>query len=165
MKPERRHANVANQDEVDPFEVKKGKHHCAGRRLGAAAGSQQLGATVMTLPPGAISYPFHFHCGNEEAIYVISGTGTTRLGDARVAVRAGDWIAYPIGPAHAHQMINDGSEPLVYLTVSTQHKCEVVGYPDSNKMAARAGESRDQPWVAMIARGAPLDYWDGEPDA
>ena len=27
------------------------------------------------------------------------------------------------------QMINDSTGPLVYLCISTQHKCEVVGYP------------------------------------
>jgi uncharacterized cupin superfamily protein len=30
---------------------------------------------------------------NEEALFVISGSGTARIGDQRVAVRAGDWIA------------------------------------------------------------------------
>jgi uncharacterized cupin superfamily protein len=166
MTSQRRHPNVVNAEEVDKKELfHKGKHHVFARRLGAATGSQQLGAMLTELPPGAISFPLHYHCGNEEAIYVISGTGTARIGDARVPVRAGDWIAHPVGPAHAHQMINDGAAPLVYLTISTQHKWEVVGYPDSNKLAARAGESFEKPWVQMIARGTPLDYWDGEPEA
>ena len=166
MTKDRRHPNVVNLQEVEPNAMKKGKHHGIGRRLGSAAGSQQLGGTVMELPPGAISYPFHYHCMNEEAIYVISGTGTTRIGDARVAVRAGDWIAYPVGPEHAHQMINDGNEPLVYLTLSTGHKCEVVGYPDSKKIGAMAGPAFDKPWIRQIVRqGESLDYWDGEPQA
>jgi len=164
--PERRHPNVVNVDEVEVNEVKKGTHQVRNRTLGALAGSAQLGATLTELPPGAISYPYHYHCANEEAIYVLAGTGTSRIGDARVAVRPGDWIAMPVGPDHAHQMINDGSEPLIYLCVSTKHKCEVVGYPDSKKVAMWAGQSPTSAWVRQIVRqGETLDYWDGEPSA
>jgi uncharacterized cupin superfamily protein len=97
---------------------------------------------------------------------VISGKGTVRLGTERVAIRAGDWIAHPVGPDHAHQMLNDGEEPLVYLCISTQHKCEVVGYPDSKKVAMAAGPSFQAPWVRQIHRqGESLGYYDDEPDA
>jgi uncharacterized cupin superfamily protein len=165
MSTERRHPNVVNQDELEPNELKKGKHQGKMRRFGPAAGSQQIGCSVMEVPPGSVSFPHHYHCMNEEAIYILSGTGTARIGDKRVPVRAGDWIAYPIGPDHAHQMINDGKEPLVYLMLSTMHKCEVVGYPDSKKVAASAGE-REKPWIRQIVRaGESLDYWDGEPNA
>jgi uncharacterized cupin superfamily protein len=33
----------------------------------------------------------------EEAIYVISGRGVARIGESRLPVRAGDWLAFPIG--------------------------------------------------------------------
>lgn len=166
MPTERRHPQVVNKDEVDPNEMKKGKHHAITRRFGPAAGNQQLGATLTELPPGAISYPFHYHSANEEALYVLSGTGTARIGDARVPVRAGDWIAHPVGPTHAHQMINDGAEPLVYLAISTVRKAEVVGYPDSKKVGFVAGESFQKPWMRQLVKaGETLDYWDGEPDA
>ncbi len=164
--PERRHPHVVNIDEVEAVEMQKGKHHARNRRLGPHAGNAQIGATLTELPPGALSFPFHYHCANEEAIFVVSGTGTVRIGDKRVAVRAGDWIALPIGPEHAHQVINDGTEPLRYLCMSTMHKCEVVGYPDSKKVAAWAGPAPQNTWQRWISRqGESLDYWDGEPDA
>jgi uncharacterized cupin superfamily protein len=166
MSKERRHPNVVNADELEPNTIQKGKHHGIGRRFGPACGNQQLGGQLMELPPGAISFPFHYHCMNEEAIYVVSGRGTARIGDNSVAVRAGDWIAFPVGPQNAHQMINDSSEPLIYLTIATAHKCEVVGYPDSKKVAAMAGVAWDKPWIRQIWReGETLDYWDGEPNA
>jgi uncharacterized cupin superfamily protein len=37
-------------------------------------------------------------------------------------VRAGDWLALPVGPDHAHQMINDGEAPLIYPCVATTAK-------------------------------------------
>src|SRR5512143_3925892 len=113
MTTARRHPNVIHKDELQPMEVHKGKFQRRAWRFGPHAGNQQLGATLTERPPGAKSYPFHYHCANEEAIYVLSGTGTARIGDAQVAVRAGDWIAHPAGPAGAHQMINDGDVPLV----------------------------------------------------
>ena len=164
--PERRHPNVVNIDEVEANELKKGQHHAKTRRLGPHAGNAQIGATLTELPLGAMSYPFHYHCANEEAIYILSGTGTARIADTRIAVRAGDWIAMPVGPEHAHQMINDGKEPLIYLCVSTAHKCEVVGYPDSKKTGLWAGPSREKPWIRQIVRDTEmLDYWDSEPGA
>jgi len=164
--PERRHPNVVNIDELEVNEVQKGKHHVRNRRLGTPAGNAQIGATLTELPPGAISYPYHYHCANEESIYVLGGTGTVRLGDVRVPVRAGDWIAMPVGPDHAHQMINDGTVPLIYLCVSTAHKCEVVGYPDSKKVGMWGGPSPMKPWLRQLVReGESLDYWDSEPGA
>lgn len=166
MTKERRHPNVVNQDELDTTTVQKGKHHAVGRRFGPAAGNKQLGAMLMELQPGALSFPFHFHCNNEESIYVVSGKGTARIGDSRVPIRAGDWIAFPAGPEHPHQMINDSTEPLVYLTIATALKCEVVGYPDSKKVGLLAGESFEKPWIRQVVRaGESLDYWEGEPNA
>src|SRR5260221_595523 len=90
MPSERRHPNIVNKDELEANGLDKGKHKGAMRRFGPAAGNQQLGATLMELPVGAISFPFHYHCMNEESIYVISGTGTARIGDKRVAIRGAD---------------------------------------------------------------------------
>lgn len=163
---QRRHPNVVNRDELEPSEIKQGQHHLRRTRLAAAAGNRQLGASLCELPPGARSYPHHWHGANEESVYVISGSGTARIGAETVAIRAGDWLAYPTGPDHAHQLINDGAEPLVYLCVATEHRCEVVGYPDSGKLKALAGESWDAMWVNHTTRPTEeLDYWDGEPNA
>jgi len=166
MIADRRHPNVVHADEVEPLVVERGQHRFHRRSFGATAGNRQLGGSLMELAPGAMSYPFHYHCANEEAIYVIAGTGTVRLGEKRVAVRAGDWIAMPVGPAHAHQMINNSDAPLVYLAIGTEHTCEVIGYPDSKKVAVMGGESWDELWIREIKpAGETLDYWDGEPHA
>jgi uncharacterized cupin superfamily protein len=166
MSESRRHPNVVHRDEVTAMPMNKGKHRMTLRRLGAAAGSQMLGGNLTEVAPHSISFPFHYHCATEEALYVIKGSGTARIGDARIAVRAGDWVAFPVGPDHPHQMINDTDEPLVYLCVSAAaQKVDVVGYPDSKKVAATAGpfEKPIHRWISR--QGASVDYWDGEPDA
>lgn len=167
----RRHANVVNADEVEARQLQRGRHQMRLRAVGRAAGGRNLGATLTELPPGALSFPCHAHCGNEEAIYVLSGSGTARIGDERVPVRAGDWIALPAGLDFAHQMINDGAETLAYLCVSTLSPNDVVYYPDSNKVNV-AGADPTQPrgvrLFGIFRREDGMDfghYWDREPEA
>jgi uncharacterized cupin superfamily protein len=162
---------IANKDEVAPTETAQGRHQFTRRALGAAAGGRQLGCSHMILPPGAVSFPLHFHAANEEAIYVLAGRGTLRLGEAAdcLAVRPGDWIALPCGPAHAHQLVNDGDAPLEYLCVSTMIPVDVWVYPDSGKIglgAAPPGGGRADRYLTKYFRAAAdVDYWDGEPAA
>lgn len=167
----RRHANVLNSDEIEPRIISQGRHSLTVKALAHPAGSQQLGASLTTVPPGHVSFPSHFHCGSEEAIYVLSGTGTARIGGDRVAVRPGDWLAFPPGPDHAHQMINDGPEPLVYLCMSTTVSTDVVVYPDSNKVnvfGTDASSPRGLRHFGIYRREDGKDYsgyWDREPEA
>jgi uncharacterized cupin superfamily protein len=84
-------------------------------------------------------------------------------------VRPGDWIALPAGPAHAHQMVNSATEPLVYLCVSTMHGVEIVEYPDSEKVGARVADPTSPVGfrrIGLFRTGSgTLDYWEGEPEA
>lgn len=82
-----RHQNVRNADEVEAREMIKGRHNMRLRQLGKPAGSRALGATLTEVAPGAVSFPRHAHHANEEAIYVLSGSGEARIGEERVAVR------------------------------------------------------------------------------
>jgi mannose-6-phosphate isomerase-like protein (cupin superfamily) len=65
-----------------------------------------------TLHPGQ-STQKHYHPKAEEIYYLLSGTGLMEWeGEKRQAV-PGDAIAIP--PGSAHQITNNGSEPLVFL--------------------------------------------------
>ena len=161
-------SNIANLDEVAATDEKQGRHQYARKLLGAAAGGKQLGCSHMVVPPGAVSFPFHFHAANEEAIFVIAGRGTLRLGDTRQEIRAGDWIALPVGPAHAHQIVNDSDAPLAYLCISTMHPVDIWGYPDAHKVgfaAAPPDQPRDRYLKMWIKDDAGVDYWTDEPAA
>src|SRR6478672_7006015 len=115
-----RHQNVRNADEVEAREMIKGQHNMRLRQLGKPAGSRALGATLTEVAPGAISFPRHAHHANEEAIYVLSGSGEARIGEERVAVRPGDWTALPGAPPHAPKWVTSpATVPFVYLCFST----------------------------------------------
>ncbi len=166
---ERRHARVVNTGEVEARTLTKGSRFGGTMRgLSVQTGARAIGCSLYEIDPGRRAFPMHFHCANEEAIYVLEGTGTLRLGKEEVAVRAGDWIALPVGPDHAHQLINDGDRTLRYLCVLTQVPTEVVGYPDSGKVGLIGSESpearaRGEHWLRLVLRGGEqVDYYDGE---
>ena len=166
---DRRHPHVVNVSELEPRTVTKGKRFGhTGRSLGRATEATQLGCTHYTIEPGRAAFPNHFHCMNDEAIYVLTGAGTLRLGAISVGVHAGDWVNFPAGPDHSHQLTNTGSSPLEYLCVSTLKSAEIVGYPDSKKVAAIAGPSyeraiKGEQWVRILVHeGGNVDYYDGE---
>ena len=94
---------------------------------------------------------------DEELFFVLSGTGELRLGPERRRLRPNDVVSCPPGPDGAHQFYNDGTEPLVYLAISSVHEADVVEYPDSGKLMTTVGELRH---IARKADAVP--YMDGE---
>ena len=163
----RRHPNVVNVEELEPRAISKGmRFACAARRLGFESGARGIGCSWYEVQPGRTAFPAHYHCANEEAVFVLQGEATLRMGQATVALRTGDYVTLPPGPEHAHQIVNTGSAPLRYLAFSTLHATEVVGYPDSGKigvLAAATPEAMLQPWLREIFRqDTHVDYYDGE---
>jgi len=117
------------------------------------------------VPPGRTGFPRHFHCANEEAIYVLEGEGRLRIGADNVALRSGDYVTIPVGPAFAHEIVNTGVGALTYLCLSTMLPAEVVGYPDSKKVLAVAvpDAGRSEPWIRLLAfEASNVGYYDGE---
>lgn len=164
---QRRHPNVINVGEVEATPRAKGtRFACLDRQLGDHTGARGLGCSWYEVPPGKVAWPFHYHTANEESLYVLEGTGTLRIGGEQVAVGPGDYVAFPVGPEHAHQLLNSGTTPLRYLCFSTMHPVEICGYPDSDKIGASARKpDRSGAMVRVMLRGASgkVDYWDGEP--
>jgi uncharacterized cupin superfamily protein len=127
-------------------------------RLGPALGAKNLGYSYDIVPPGKRACPFHSHRGEEEMFFVVRGTGTLRYGSETRPIRAGDVICCPTGgPETAHQIVNDSSEELAYLSVSTMMAAEICEYPDSGKVGAFGGGLRHLTKLADA-----VDYWVGE---
>src|SRR5262249_33660880 len=134
--------NVVNVKDVAPRDEGKGKLGFRARRLGPEVGGRSLGCHYFEVAPGKTAFPFHFHSAIEEAIYVLEGRGTVRIGEERVAIGPGDYVASPPGPTATHALTNDGDAPLRYLCMSapaTPATLDVVAYPDSKKVAYVAG--------------------------
>lgn len=131
---------VVHIEDVVAEELEHGSLYRARRhRLSRHAGGRALGCSLLEVPPGKTAFAFHHHLGNEEAIYVLDGRGSLRLGPKQLAVRPGHYIALPPEPEAAHQLINTGDEPLRYLAISTMNHPDVVVYPDADKLGVFAG--------------------------
>ncbi len=145
-------------DEYKPAGAAAPKFHVERGALSRRLGLTRLGVNVTRVDPGKAAYPFHSHRVNDELFYILAGEGVLRLGGQRHPVKAGDLVGCPAGgPDTAHQLINTGSAPLHYLSMSSNLDPEVCEYPDSNKVGVWAGEFR------YVTRGdQPVDYWDGE---
>lgn len=121
-------------------------------------GGEHLGYQVVTLEPGARFCPLHAHFREEELFFVIEGAPSIRTERETLRCRAGDFIAFPVGREHAHQLLNEGAEPASVLLIGAAQSEEIVYYPDSDKLSARYA-----PDARFRVRASPqLEYFDGE---
>ena len=132
-------------------------------RLGTGTAAARLGISIDIVAPGMRSCPYHFHYAQEEAFVILEGEGSLRVAGEMLALKAGDTVFIPPGPAHPHQIVNTSAAPLKYLSISTRESPEVVEYPDSGKYLASATRDGDAHGFARMHREeSDLDYWDGE---
>jgi uncharacterized cupin superfamily protein len=158
-----RHPNVVNSADLPWHEFGHGDNFASRcRRLAETTGGQLLGCNLYEVPPGKKAWPFHAHHANEEAVYVLDGAGSLRIGEKTVPIRAGDYLAFLPGEATAHQILNDSDAPLRYLCFSTMITPEIVMYPDSGKLGLAIGQHPDIKLRAILPRDAEVDYWQGE---
>jgi uncharacterized cupin superfamily protein len=166
-KTERRHPNVINLRELPGNKSEKGSRFAyTSKQLAFPAGGKGIGASWYEQPPGKTAFPTHFHTANEESLFVLAGNGTVHIGSESVPIGPGDYVTFPVGPDHAHRVVNTGTEPLQYLCFSTLIPVEIVGYPDSKKIGVRAGEpgrAFTNPWVRHLFKTeTAVDYYQGE---
>jgi quercetin dioxygenase-like cupin family protein len=109
------------------------------RRLTSALGCEQLGVTLIRVPPHSDfeQGTGHTHEEIEELYLVTRGTLTMRLGDDVHEVRAGSVVRVAPNTPRSHR--NLGDEPVEMWAVSRQ-----LGRPDATKID---------------------DFWEASPDA
>ncbi|HJP05438.1 MAG: cupin domain-containing protein [Gammaproteobacteria bacterium] len=124
-----------------------------------------IGCGAFCVKPGKRAFPRHAHLANDEAVYVVSGSGMLTVGDKNQALVAGDFAMLPRGAGFAHVLVNDGKDDLVYLCMSSMIMPEVVDYPDSGKLGVLGSKdfwSGDDAGVSGFYRLNPVGYWEGE---
>jgi uncharacterized cupin superfamily protein len=107
------------------------------------------------IPAGKSLCPYHSHSAESELYLVISGTGRVRDKDSITEVTAGD--AFFFGPGEAHEIINSGTEDLVYYIIADNPPGDGCYYPDSGKWAVWKEGT-----LEVIVKGRETDYFDGE---
>lgn len=89
---------------------------------------------------------------------IVGGSATLRTPDGPVVLEAGDIAFFGTGPEGAHQLFNHTDEPCIYLDIRTFLGCDVVEYPDSNRLLV-------VPTMERFDRATSTGYFEGEPPA
>lgn len=134
MKEKLKIANIINEKDLawdsnehnSKFEYKK-------KSLSQNSGAQKLGCSIYEVPPGKSAFPFHYHCSNEESVFILEGYAELRFGDESYFVSKGDYLSFP-AEGCAHQLTNRGESILKYMCISTMNEPDIKVYPDSGKV-------------------------------
>lgn len=130
----------------------------------ASGGGEDLGCSLYELDAGESAWPYHYHAGNAEAMYVLDGSGTVRCPDGEHDVEGGDYLAFPASPDGAHQVVNDSDEPLHYLVFSTMNDPDVTRYVDADAIGVYEGSApgshEDREYTGYFSEAEYIDYWE-----
>ena len=115
------------------------------KSLGDATGLTGVGIHLIEVQPGLETTEFHRHHHEDEALYILAGTATARIGDDMFSVEAGDFLGYRKG-GRGHSLKNTGTTPLLCLVIGERLPHDVSDYPDLGKRLYR---SAGLPWSLM----------------
>jgi uncharacterized cupin superfamily protein len=130
-------------------------------RLGYALGTERLGLSLWELAPGQAAYPYHFHLAEEEVLVVLEGRPALRDLEGWRRLARGEVVRFPAGVEGAHQLVNDGDEPVRFLAVSTHGQPDVVLYPDEGKIGPAERKPDGSGLKLYFKVGDAVDYDEG----
>src|SRR5262249_12097917 len=96
------------------------------------------------------------HFMEEEHVFLLEGALTVRIGAERHAMKAGDYVCFPAGQKAGHCLVNDSGAVCRYVIMGERNGNDVVVYPDSRKLLARALGG------VILDLDAVRGYWHGE---
>lgn len=88
------------------------------RRLAPASGLTLMGASHVTLLPGAFSSQRHWHRGQDELVVMLAGEAVLIDDAGETPVGPGDVLAFPAGEANGHHLHNRSAEPCTFVAIS-----------------------------------------------
>ncbi|HET7137141.1 MAG TPA: cupin domain-containing protein [Gaiellaceae bacterium] len=142
--------------ELEPIDGPEG-HRFRALHPASEAGAKRTGFGIYELDPGQATWPYHFELGSEEWLLVIEGEVVVRTPDGDRALRAGDVVCFPEGPAGAHSIRNESGAPARFAMPSVDERAGAAIYPDSRKLAVHGPGFRHRGWI-----GDEVEYWEGE---
>ena len=113
------------------------------RRLAPAAGLTQMGASHVTLKPGAYSSQRHWHRLEDELLVMLAGEAVLIEDAGETLVRPGDVLAWPAGVENGHRLHNRSDSDCVFIAVGAGDKARDSGeYPDIDMVFDPEGYAR-----------------------
>ncbi|MFZ0041934.1 MAG: cupin domain-containing protein [Solirubrobacteraceae bacterium] len=124
--------------------------------LGERLGAKWIGASVYEAQEGRPIWPYHYHHGVEEWMYVLSGTPILRDRGGEQPLSTGDLVAFASGELGAHTMRGPGRFLIFSVGALGWGEAFVTEYPDSDQIAAAPG--------VRFRRDDAIDSWDERGD-
>ena len=113
------------------------------RRLAPPAGLTLMGASHVTLEPGAWSSQRHWHAAQDELLVMLEGEAVLVEDGGETQVRPGDVLAWPAGARNGHHLQNRSAAPCVFVAISAGPREGDSGeYPDIDMVFDAAGYAR-----------------------
>ena len=125
-------------------------------RLGDAAGLTQFGVNLLRLPPGVWSAQRHWHVGEDEFIYVVSGEVVLVTDSGDEVLSPGDCAGFKAGDENGHCLQNRSNADATVLEIGTRIAGgDTAYYPECDMVARNRGyTSRDGvPYPKQERRG------------
>ncbi len=118
--------------------------------VGPRLGARRIGAGLYDAVEGFPIWPYHYHHGVEEWLYVLAGAPVLRGPSGERTLAPGDDVPFPVGRRGAHTLQGPGR----FVIFSTGHEREpfMSVYPDSDKVSGPEG-------MLLLRR---VGYWHGE---
>jgi uncharacterized cupin superfamily protein len=136
--------------ELDERLDEAGFRHLA-TSLGSRLGAQRIGASVYQAEAGVPIWPYHYHHGVEEWLYVIAGAPVRREPAGERILAPGDLVCFPSGHQGAHTV--KGAGRFVIFATGQHAEPWMSVYPDSDKVSGPEG---------ILLRSSAVGYWHGE---
>lgn len=136
--------------EVDEPLDEAGFRHVAAS-LGPSLGAQRIGASVYEAEAGSPIWPYHYHHGIEEWLYVIAGAPLLREPAGERVLSPGDLVCFPSGHVGAHTLRGPGR--FLIVAAGDDGGPYMSVYPDSDKVSGPEG---------ILLRSSAVGYWHGE---
>ncbi|QNM82915.1 cupin domain-containing protein [Sphingomonas sabuli] len=88
------------------------------KRIAPLAGLTEMGASHVTLDPGAWSSQRHWHEDDDELLIMLSGTAVLVEDEGETELRPGDIAAWKKGRGTGHHLINRSDAPCSFVAIS-----------------------------------------------
>ncbi len=126
-----------------------------------SGGLTQFGAFVEILPPGSSSSIKHWHAGEDEMVYVLTGEVTLHEGGSSTVMLPGCAATFKAGDPVGHSLENRTDAEVKYLVIGTRSPGDVVTYPDHDRVLHWNRATQSRRWTDHA--GAPANSpYEGE---
>jgi uncharacterized cupin superfamily protein len=144
-----RKVNIVSVEGDEAFDVGGFRH--VQTSLRPRLGAHAIGATVYEAFAGQPIWPYGYHHGVEEWLYVIAGEPVLREPAGERALTPGDLVCFPSGHLGAHAVAGPGR--LVIFSTGDHVEPWLSVYPDSDKVSGPDG---------IFPRESAVGYWHRE---